>query len=305
MTKHDVEIRRYLAWRRKVKGKSISIRLYEIVYVGLTMLWSKMEKPSLKTAIYKFIERKEYEEELMSGQLFRKLIKEIKENPSEDETGYYLSDSREELTHEDIKQIEKEKDSVIKELSTKNLVKRYETVLKLCKLYQSWALKKKSQQAEDVTRQESFEIYPYLPLKTGIPPFCNTYFSNLVFNSSVATPSFAISFVIERASATILPASRIISISRSDLQTITLSTPFPFRPQTSNVTLQVYPVQSLLFPHYSLFLSTHLFPHSNQSISLSVLYILVISLMLFPGSHPHADIVLNRIYHTHYYLPED
>ena len=102
MTKHDVEIRRYLAWRRKVKGKPISIRLYEIVYVGLTMLWSKMEKPSLKTAIYKFIERKEYEEELMSGQLFRKLIKEIKENPSEDETGYYLSDSGEQLTHEDL-----------------------------------------------------------------------------------------------------------------------------------------------------------------------------------------------------------
>ncbi len=114
MTKHDVEIRRYLAWRRKVRGKPISIRLYEIIYVGLTMLWSKMEKPPLKTAIYQFIERKEYKEELMSGQLFRKLIKEIKENPSEDETGYYLSDSREQLTHEEIKQIEKEKDSVIK-----------------------------------------------------------------------------------------------------------------------------------------------------------------------------------------------
>ena len=164
MTKHDVEIRRYLTWRRKVRGKPISIRLYEIIYVGLTMLWSKMEKPPLRTVIYKFIERKEYEEELMSGQLFRKLIKEIKENRSEDKTGYYLPDSREQLTHEDIEQIEKEKDSVIKELSTKNLVKRYETVLKLCKLYQSWALKKKSQQAEDVTRQESFEIYPYLPL---------------------------------------------------------------------------------------------------------------------------------------------
>ena len=164
MTKHDVEIRRYLAWRRKVRGKPISIRLYEIIYVGLTMLWSKMEKPSLRTVIYKFIERKEYEEELMSGQLFRKLIKEIKENPNEDETGYYLSDSGEELTHEDIKQIEKEKNSIIKELSTNNFVKRYETVLKLCKLYQSWALKKKLQQAEDVTKQESFEIHPYLPL---------------------------------------------------------------------------------------------------------------------------------------------
>ena len=164
MAKHDIEIRRYLAWRRKVRGKPIPIRLYELIYVGLTMLWSKMGKPSLKTAIYQFVERKEYEEELMSGQLFQKLIKEIKENPSDDKTGYYLSDSREQLTYEDIKQIEKEKNLVIKKLSTNNLVERYETVFRLCKLYQSWALKKKSQQAEDITRQESFEIYPYLPL---------------------------------------------------------------------------------------------------------------------------------------------
>ena len=128
------------------------------------MLWSKMGKPSLKTAIYQFVERKEYEEELMSGQLFQKLIKEIKENPNEDKTGYYLSDSREQLTYEDIKQIEKEKNLVIKKLSTNNLVERYEAVSRLCKLYQSWALEKKSQQAEDITRQESFEIYPYLPL---------------------------------------------------------------------------------------------------------------------------------------------
>jgi len=164
VAKHDIEIRRYLAWRRKVRGKPIPIRLYELIYVGLTMLWSKMGKPSLKTAIYQFVERKEYEEELMSGQLFQKLIKEIKENPSDDKTGYYLSDSREQLTYEDIKQIEKEKNLVIKKLSTNNLVKRYETVSRLCKLYQSWALEKKSQQAEDITRQESFEIYPYLPL---------------------------------------------------------------------------------------------------------------------------------------------
>ena len=164
MAKHDIEIRRYLAWRRKVRGKPIPIRLYELIYVGLTMLWSKMGKPSLKTAIYQFVERKEYEEELMSGQLFQKLIEEIKENPSDDKTGYYLSDSREQLTYEDIKQIEKEKNLVIKKLSTNNLVERYETVSRLCKLYQSWALEKKSQQAEDISRQESFEIYPYLPL---------------------------------------------------------------------------------------------------------------------------------------------
>ena len=156
MAKHDIEIRRYLAWRRKARGKPIPIRLYELIYVGLTMLWSKMGKPSLKTAIYQFVERKEYEEELMSGQLFQKLIKEIKENPSDDKTGYYLLDSREQLTYEDIKQIEKEKNLVIKKLSTNNLVERYETVSRLCKLYQSWALEKKSQQAEDITRQESF-----------------------------------------------------------------------------------------------------------------------------------------------------
>ena len=52
----------------------------------------------------------------------------------------------------------------MKELSTNNLVERYETISRLCKLYQSWALEKKSQQADDITRQESFEIYPYLPL---------------------------------------------------------------------------------------------------------------------------------------------
>ena len=164
MAKHDIEIRRYLSWRKKVRGKPIPIRFYELIYVGVTMLWSKMGKPPLRTAIYQFIERKNYEEEIMTGQLFLKLIKEIKENPSEDKTGYYLSDSREQLTHEDLQRLEKEKDLIIKKLSTNNLIERYETVSRFCKLYQSWALKKKSQQAEDITRQESFEIHPYLPL---------------------------------------------------------------------------------------------------------------------------------------------
>ena len=165
MAKHDVEIRRYLAWRRKVRGKPISVRLYEIIYVGLIMLWSKMNKPPLKTAICNFIERNEYQEQLLSGQLFEKLIKEIKENPCEDKTGYYLSDSREQLTHEDIKQLIKEMYSIIKELQTNKLVERYQAVFRFCELYQTWALEKKSQQAEDITRQESFEIFQNLPLK--------------------------------------------------------------------------------------------------------------------------------------------
>ena len=165
MAKHDVEIRRYLAWRKTVRGKTIPVRLYEIIYVGLVMLWSKMGKPPLKNAIYNFIDRKKYSEQLMSGQLFQKLIDEIKENPNEDGSGYYLSDSGEQLTHEDVEQLEKEKDATIRELFTNNRVERYQAVFQFCKLYQSWALAKKSQQAEDITKQQSFEIYPELPLE--------------------------------------------------------------------------------------------------------------------------------------------
>jgi len=164
VAKHDIEIRRYLAWRKVVRGKTISIRLCEIIYVGLVMLWSKMGKPPLKTVIYKFVERKEYSEGLMSGQLFQKLIREIKETPCEDGTGYYQSDSREQLTHEDVEQLEKEKDTIIEELSANNMVERYKAVFRFCKLYQSWALEKKLQQSEDITRQENFEICPSLPL---------------------------------------------------------------------------------------------------------------------------------------------
>ena len=165
VTKHDIEIRRYLAWRKTVRRKTIPIRLYEIIYVGLVMLWSKMDKPPLKTAIYKFVKRKEYKEELISGQLFQKLISEIRETPCEDGTGYYHSDSREQLTYEDVEQLKKEKDTIIKELSTRKMVERYQVVFRFCELYQSWALAKKLQQAEDITRQETFEIHPDLPLK--------------------------------------------------------------------------------------------------------------------------------------------
>ena len=165
MVKHDVEIRRYLAWRKKVRGKPIPVRLYELMYVGLVMFWSKMGRPPLRSAIDQFIERKAYEEELMTGHLFQKLIGEISENPCEDKTGYYLSDSREQLTHEDLQRLEKEKDSIVKELTTNNRVERYYTVFRFCEVYQSWALKKKAQQEEDITKQENFEICPELPLK--------------------------------------------------------------------------------------------------------------------------------------------
>ena len=165
MAKHDVEIRRYLAWRKTVRGKTIPVRLYEIIYVGLVMLWSKMGKPPLKTAIYNFIDRKKYPEHLMSGQLFQKLIDEIKENPNEDGSGYFLQYTGEQITHENMKQLEKEKDATVRELFTNNRVERYQAVFKFCELYQSWALAKKSQQAGDITKQQTFETHPDLPLK--------------------------------------------------------------------------------------------------------------------------------------------
>ena len=119
MTKHDTEIRRYLAWRKKVKGKPIAIRLYEIVYVYLTMLWSKMGRPPLKNVLHKFVERKEYNDQMTSCQLFKKIIDEIKSNPSDDGSGYFLPDSGEQITHKNMEQLEKEKNFALNELSTK------------------------------------------------------------------------------------------------------------------------------------------------------------------------------------------
>ena len=165
MVKHDVEIRRYLAWRKTVRGKTIPIRLYEIIYVGLVMLWSKMGKPPLDRAIHEYIDRTEYKKELMSGDVFQKLINEIKETPCEDKTGCYLTNSREIMSYKDLEQLKKEKDTVVKELTTNNKVERYRAVFKFCEFYQSWALSKKSEQAEDITKQENFEIHPELPLK--------------------------------------------------------------------------------------------------------------------------------------------
>jgi hypothetical protein len=165
MAQHDIEIRRYLTWRKKAKGKPIPIRLYEIIYIHLTMLWSKMGKPPIKNALYKFVEREEYKEQITTCELFKKLINEIKSNPSDDGSGYYLPDSGEQISYENMKQLEKEKDFALKELSTNKIAKRYEVVFQMCKKYETWALMKKSQQAEDITKQESFENNPSLPLK--------------------------------------------------------------------------------------------------------------------------------------------
>ena len=129
------------------------------------MLWSKMGKPPMNRAIHEYIDRTNYEKELMSGDLFQKLINEIKETPCKDNTGYYLANSGETLSQKDLEQLDKEKESIVQELTTNNRVERYRAVFKFCELYQAWALTKKTEQAEDITKQENFEIYPELPLK--------------------------------------------------------------------------------------------------------------------------------------------
>ena len=153
-----------MAWRKIVRGKTIPIRLYEIIYVGLVMLWSKMGKPPLNRAIHEYIDRTNYKKELMSGDLFQKLITEIKETPCEDKTGYYLANSGEILSQKELEQLNKEKKSIIKELATNNSVERHVVVHRYCEFYQSWVLAKKSQQAEEITKQQSFETHPELPL---------------------------------------------------------------------------------------------------------------------------------------------
>ena len=164
MAKHDMEIRRYLSWRKKVKGKPIQVRIYEVIYVGLTMLWSKMGKSSLRTTLDKFVERNEYRNQLMSGRLFQEVIDKIIANPNEDRSGYHLPDSGERMSYEDIKQLKKIKNVAIKELSTNKLAKRYEVVFRMCESYEAWALNKKLQESGDITKQATFETFPTLPL---------------------------------------------------------------------------------------------------------------------------------------------
>ena len=124
-----------------------------------------MGKPSLHKVLHEYIDRAIYEKELMSGDLFQKLINEIKETPCKDNTGYYLANSSETLSQKQLEQLNKEKESIVQELTTNNRVERYRAVFKFCELYQAWALTKKTEQAEDITKQENFEIYPELPLK--------------------------------------------------------------------------------------------------------------------------------------------
>ena len=129
------------------------------------MLWSKKNKPPLKNAIHEFISRKEYEENLSSGKLFDKLIREIKEKPCDDKSGYYLEDSAEIFDHNNLKEIVSLKKILLKELNSKNSVERYTVIYEYVKKYYLWALNKMKKENEDITKQQNFETSGNPPLE--------------------------------------------------------------------------------------------------------------------------------------------
>ena len=168
MTKNvtkNIDIRRYISWKKIVKGKPIHIRLYELVYYELLITWLEMGKPPIRSAIYEMINRKEFNEDFIKGQKIQQFIDEIKDNPCDDGSGYYISSSNEVLAKEDIKNLYKIKHAMKDELNTKNMIDVYSSIFVFCKIYESWALLKKDEQIHDITKKERFDVTPDLPLK--------------------------------------------------------------------------------------------------------------------------------------------
>ena len=74
----NIDIRRYISWKKIVKGKPIHIRLYELVYYELLITWLEMGKPPIRSAIYEMINRKEFNEDFIKGQKYNNLLMKLK-----------------------------------------------------------------------------------------------------------------------------------------------------------------------------------------------------------------------------------
>ena len=134
----NIDIRRYIGWKKIVKGKPIHIRLYELVYYELLITWLEMGKPPIRSAIYEMINQKEFNEDFIKGQKIQQFIDEIKDNPCDDGSGYYISSSNEVLAKKYIKNLYKIKHAMKEELNTKNMIDRYSSIFVFCKIYESW-----------------------------------------------------------------------------------------------------------------------------------------------------------------------
>jgi len=161
----DIEIRRFIEWSKIVRGKTIQIRLYELIYFELLNLWIELNQPPLRRLIYETINSNSYDEKFIKGKIFQEYINEILETPCEDKSGYYNSDSREVLSKINIKELYDVKFLIKSELNTVIMIDRYNAIYTFCRLYEEWCLKKKSEQIDDVTKKERFDVTKDLPIK--------------------------------------------------------------------------------------------------------------------------------------------
>ena len=161
----NIEIRRFLEWSKIVRGKPIQIRLYELIYLELLELWLETNKPPLRKLIYETINSNNYDEKFIKGNIFQEYINEILETPCEDQSGYYNPESREVLTKVNIKELYDVKFLIKSELDTVIMIDRYNAIYTFCRLYEEWCLKKKSEQIDDITKKERFDVTIDLPLK--------------------------------------------------------------------------------------------------------------------------------------------
>jgi len=160
----NIDIRRYLDWSRIVKDKPSHIRLYEIIYFELLLMWFEMNKPPLRRLIYETINSENYDERFIRGKIFQKYIDEVLETPCDDGSGYYNPDSREILSKINIKELYDVKFLIKDELDTVKMIDRYNGIFTFCKIYEKWCLEKKAKQMEDITKKERFDVTSELPL---------------------------------------------------------------------------------------------------------------------------------------------
>ena len=119
----------------------------------------------LRRLIYETINSQDFEENFIRGKIFQKYIDEVLETPCEDGSGYYNPDSREILTEINIKELYDIKFLIKSELETVIMIDRYNAIYTFCRLYEEWCLKKKSEQIDDVTKKERFDVTKDLPIK--------------------------------------------------------------------------------------------------------------------------------------------
>ena len=161
----NVEIRRFIKWSKIVKGKPIQIRLYELIYFELLNLWIELDQPPLRILIYETINSNDFDDKFIKGKIFQEYINEVLETPCEDGSGYYNPDSHEILNKINIKELYDHKFLIKCELQTIIMIDRYNAIYTFCRLYEEWCLKKKSEQIEDVTKKERFDVTKDLPIK--------------------------------------------------------------------------------------------------------------------------------------------